>query len=230
MDISALLNPFSDNYHACDAFFTYASRELNKQDTATTLKTLGVACGIFTLSAVVGVFTFGIGGVALFRTLVASVTTPTAKRVEKVAASIIPENSDKELKNIFDKTESMFPHQSKRLKTLFTYLTDDTFIYNTKYYDLGYEDNFGVRRITYSNLQDREFLDSMRRKYLPAVMQLELLPPEKIMDESRIGKAGQDIRLANNNIYNILSLAEEKKSSELHKLLREALIYSLLKK
>ncbi len=233
MDSDSILNPFSNKYHACDDLLRHAADEFGKHDAATTAKTVAVTLGIFTLSACVGVLTFGVGGVALFRTLVGCVAKPlppaAGAKVNKVASSIITATEQEQLKVVFKKTEGFHPHQKERLDRLFQYLTDDTFIYHKTYYDIGFEDNFGVHWIEQRNPKDKEFLEKMRQKYPTAIQQLESAAPHEVMEESRIGIAGQDIRLANNNIFNLLVVAEKKKSPEIHKLLREAMIYSLLR-
>ncbi len=213
MDIASIINPFSNKYHACHDLTEYAKGP----------KTVAVALGIFALSACVGVLTFGVGGVALFRTLAAYVTDPRSAKVHKVAANILTSSQEKDLKAVFKKTNDLYPHQTQRLDTLFQYLTDDTFVYKETYYDMGYEDNFGLRWIQASD----PFLEKMRQKYPAEVALLQSASTDEVMDESRIGARGQDIRLANNNIFNLLVVAE--KNPEIHKLLRETMIYSLLK-
>lgn len=134
-----------------------------------------------------------------------------------------------DLQAIFNKEKKQFPHQAKRLDMLYSFLTQDNYTYSEADYDMGFEDNFGVKWIFTKNPADKKFLEQMSQKYPNAIKELEVADPAEMIKDSRIGVLNQDVRLANNNIYCLLLFSQNKKCPEIQMLLKEAMIYCLLK-
>lgn len=212
MDVS-IFSPFSKQYHAFQDLIGYTHKEREKGDTG---KAVACAAAIFGASILVGTFTLGFGGVALFRTLVNSYVGTSGKTV-KVAKNCLNQQQSEKLIKIIDAQKNTFPACPGRYNRLREFLLQDSFNWQEKDYDLGIEDYFGVLWISPGNGADLAFLQQMQRKYPSAIKEL---------GDKRFG-LDETTRLANNNIASLFDAA--KKHPEIQALLKEAIVYCLLR-
>lgn len=219
-----VFSPFTNKYHAWNDLASYTDKQFAKHQSASSFKATAIALGIFTASVIVGLATFGVGGVALFRTLVGRYVKPLPPggKVANAAAVALPNDKRKALEQILKTQQQKFP-QNERLPKLKQFLLQDSYTYNKKDYDLGYEDFFGVGWLDPN--RDRKFLQEMNKKYPKAI---QLLQDPAIDARNRFG-LNDSTRLANNNIYGLFLAAQEKKCPEIQALLKEAMICCILR-
>ena len=144
--------------------------------------------------------------------------TPFVEEVEEEEVILPTQNQSqsKKLAEIIEKRRAQFPKNDWAKLTQF--LIGTRFKYEEKDYDLGFENNFDVGWI--DPTKDRKFLEKMAKDY-PTAM--------KALENEEYFKLNNNTRFANNNIAELFSLAKEKKCPEIVDLIKESMIYLLLR-
>jgi hypothetical protein len=133
------------------------------------------------------------------------------------------------LGDILKKTQKKYPLNLK-LPRLIEFLTSDEFQYYEEDYDVGFEDNFRVGWLLPGEKpEDKRFLEELHKKYPHAIEVLNTFSHEDEGSKINLFSLNSATRYANNDIAMLFSLAKEKNCPEIEKLIKDAMIFCILR-